>query len=139
MKTINLRDFYSTLYNHDTFYEVPDEVAELLILFKRREESQRRKVYKNKAHYSLDWDNGIDKQALFFTPSAETVCHQLMDKKALIAALPLLTPKQQKRLYRHFMLEMGYSHIARIEGICESSVRRSIDAAIRKLRAEIFF
>ena len=44
MKTINLRDFYKTLYDYDTFCEVPDEVADLLILLKRREESYQRKV-----------------------------------------------------------------------------------------------
>ena len=47
MKTINLRNFYAALYNHDALYDVPDEVAELLILFKRREEAQRRRIYRN--------------------------------------------------------------------------------------------
>lgn len=36
MKIINLRDFYSTLYNQDSFYDVPDEVAELLILYQKK-------------------------------------------------------------------------------------------------------
>lgn len=64
MKTINLRDFYAALYHHDAFYDVPDEVAELLILFKRREKAQRRRIYRNRANYSLDHDNCIEKQAL---------------------------------------------------------------------------
>ena len=42
MKTVNLRDFYQSIYDHDCLYEVPDEVAELLILYKRREEAHRR-------------------------------------------------------------------------------------------------
>lgn len=41
MKTINLRDFYSNLYNQDSFYDVPDEVAELLILYQKKEKAQR--------------------------------------------------------------------------------------------------
>lgn len=71
MKTINLKDFYAALYNHDAFYDVPDEVAELLILFKRREKAQRRRIYRNRANYSLDHDNCIEKQALCLVPS----CH----------------------------------------------------------------
>lgn len=137
MKTINLREFYSSLYEHDCFCEVPDEVAELLILFKRREEAQRRRIYRNKAFYSLDCDDGIEKHCLFFSPSAESVFECNLGKEALIAALHTLTNKQRTRLYRHFVLDMGYSHIAKTEGVCESSIRRSIEAAIKKLRKAI--
>lgn len=79
MKTINLRDFYAALYNHDALYDVPDEVAELLILFKRREEAQRRRIYRNRAYYSLDHDNCIEKQALCLVPSAETMYQSLLE------------------------------------------------------------
>ena len=48
MKIINLRDFYKSLYDHDAFCEVPDEVAELLILFKRRED--RKSTRLNSSH-----------------------------------------------------------------------------------------
>ena len=52
MKTVNLRDFYQSIYDHDCLYEVPDEVAELLILYKRREEAHRRLTYKYRAYFS---------------------------------------------------------------------------------------
>lgn len=51
MKTVNLRDFYQSIYDHDCLYEVPDEVAELLILYKRREEAHRRLTYKYRAFF----------------------------------------------------------------------------------------
>ena len=137
MKTINLRDFYAALYNHDALYDVPDEVAELLILFKRREEAQRRRIYRNRAYYSLDHDNCIEKQALCLVPSAETMYQSLLEREALATALSRLTPKQQQRIYQHFALEMNYLQIAKAEGVCESSVRRSVDAGIRKLKIQI--
>lgn len=134
MKTINLRDFYAALYHHDAFYDVPDEVAELLILFKRREKAQRRRIYRNRAYYSLDHDNCIEKQALCLVPSAETMYQSFLEREALATALSRLTPKQQQRIYQHFALEMNYLQIAKAEGVCESSVRRSVDAGIRKLK-----
>ncbi len=42
MIEINLREFYPECYRRDYFVEVPDEVAELLILLRRHEQSQRR-------------------------------------------------------------------------------------------------
>ncbi len=134
MKTIHLRDFYAALYHHDAFCNVPDEVAELLILFKRREEAQRRRIYRNRAYYSLDHDNCIEKQALCLVPSAETMCQSLLERETLATALSRLTPKQQQRIYQHVALEMSYLQIAKAEGVCESSVRRSVDAGIRKLK-----
>lgn len=65
MKKINLRDFYASLYAHDCIYEVPDEVADLLVHFKSRKQSQIRQKYKHRAHYSLDRDDGIENSALF--------------------------------------------------------------------------
>lgn len=126
--------FYAALYNHDAFYDVPDEVAELLILFKRREKAQRRRIYRNRAYYSLDHDNCIEKQALCLVPSAETMYQSFLERETLATALSRLTPKQQLRIYQHFALEMNYLQIAKAEGVCESSARRSVDAGIRKLK-----
>mgnify|MGYP007128354721 CR=1 FL=1 len=64
MKTVNLRDFYQSIYDHDCLYEVPDEVAELLILYKRREEAHRRLTYKYRAYFSLDCCDGIENEAV---------------------------------------------------------------------------
>jgi RNA polymerase sigma-70 factor (ECF subfamily) len=64
MKTINLRDFYSSIYSADFLFNVPDEVAELLFLYKRLEEAQRRLIFMHKAYYSLDRNDGIENEAI---------------------------------------------------------------------------
>ena len=133
MKTINLRDFYKSLYDRDQFCEVPDEVAELLLLYKRREEAQRRKIYRHKAQYSLDRNDGIENEALKSVPSADSVCEQQMEQTALFTAMKTLPVKQLKRLYAHFFLGMGYAEIAKQEGTDRSTVRRSIQSALAGL------
>ena len=109
MKIINLKDFYASHYAHDCFYEVPDEVAEALTLFKRREQSQIRRKYKNKAHYSLDRDDGIENEALFFELSAQEVYERKVGRMALYLAMQSLTDKQLRRLYACFFLDMSYA------------------------------
>ena len=58
MQTINLKQYYP-FCNEDTFVEVSDEVVETFLLFKRAEAARERKMYRYKAHYSLDYGNGI--------------------------------------------------------------------------------
>ena len=70
MIEINLREFYPECYRSDYFVEVLDEVAELLILLRRHEQSQRRRVYKHKAHYSLDIYENVEREAVLQGPSA---------------------------------------------------------------------
>ena len=53
MKEINLRDFYPW-YKEDVIIEVTEEVAEELLAGQRYIKASRRRVYRNKAHYSLD-------------------------------------------------------------------------------------
>lgn len=139
MKTINLKDFYISLYTHDCICEVPDEVAELLAHFKAREQSQIRQRYKHKAHYSLDRDDGIENDALFFAPSAQEVYERKADRMALYLALQNLTDKQLRRLYACFFLDMSYAKIARLERVDESTVRKSINGALVRLSKIIDF
>ena len=73
MIEINLREFYPECYRSDYFVEVPDEVAELLILLRRHEQSQRRRIYKHKAHYSLDIYENVERETMLKSPSAEEV------------------------------------------------------------------
>ena len=133
MKTINLKDFYSSLYSHDCFYEVPDEVAELLELFKRRDESRRRKIYRNKAFYSLDCDDGIEKGSEILVPSAEETYLRNAEHEILYNAVRNLTDKQFRRLYAYFFMDISYTMIARLENVDESSVRKSINSALKHL------
>ena len=134
MIEINLREFYPECYRSDYFVEVPDEVAELLILLRRHEQSQRRRIYKHKAHYSLDIYEIVEREVVLQTPSAEEVFAHLTEQKLLYDALSILTEKQRFRLYAHFFLNMSYSKIAEKEGIDVSTVRKSVQQALRKLQ-----
>jgi RNA polymerase sigma-70 factor (ECF subfamily) len=137
MRTINLRDFYSSIYSADCLCEVPDEVAELLLLYKRLEETQRRLTYKHRAHYSIDRDDGIENAALLFAPSVHEIYEQNITRQALYTAIQDLTDKQLKRLYAHFFLDMNYVQIARFERTDASSVRKSVNRALMQLKKRL--
>lgn len=61
---INLRKLYPQYYNKDYFVEVPDILAEQFVQWDREEQSHKRNRYCNKAHYSLDCDDGIEHDVL---------------------------------------------------------------------------
>ena len=137
MIEINLREFYPECYRSDYFVEAPDEVAELLILLRRHEQSQRRRIYKHKAHYSLDIYENVERETMLKCPSAEEVFEQLAEQEQLYDAMMTLTHKQRTRLYAYFFLNMSYSKIAKREGVDATSVRESIQRAIRQLQKRI--
>ena len=57
MQTINLKQYYP-FCTEDTFVEVSDEIVEAFLLDKRAEAARERKMYRYKAFYSLDCDDG---------------------------------------------------------------------------------
>lgn len=134
MIEINLREFYPECYRSDYFVEVPDEVAELLILLRRHEQSQRRRMYKHKAHYSLDIYENVEREMVLQSPSTETIFEQLAEQEKLYDALLALTQKQRTRLYAHFFLNMSYTKIAKQEGVDVSTVRKSVQRSLRNLQ-----
>ena len=58
MQTINLKQYYP-FCTEDTFVEVSDEIVEAFLLDKRAEAARERKMYRYKAFYSLDCDDGL--------------------------------------------------------------------------------
>ena len=60
MQKINLRDLYPDLYKTDVFLEVTDEVHAVFLADKRADAAYERQMYRYKAYYSLDHDNGIE-------------------------------------------------------------------------------
>lgn len=92
MAKINLRDYYP-FYNADLFIDIPDEVAATLAEAERLERNYIRRMFWNKAQYSLDADDGIEHDAL---PS-----------------------KQGRRVYAHYILGMSKTEISRAEGVSE--------------------
>lgn len=137
MIEINLREFYPECYRSDYFVEVPDEVAELLILLRRHEQSQRRRIYKHRAHYSLDIYENVEREAMLQSPTAEEIFEQLAEREQLQAAIMSLTERQRSRLYAHFFLNMSYTKIAQQEGVDVSTVRKSVQRALHQLRKRV--
>lgn len=64
MKKINLRDLYP-FYHNDLFVEVSDEVAAALAEAERMERNYIRRVYWNKAYFSLDAGDGIEHDSFY--------------------------------------------------------------------------
>ena len=63
MQTINLKQYYP-FCKEDIFLEVSDEIVEAFLLDKRAEASRERKMFRYKAFYSLDCNDGIENAAI---------------------------------------------------------------------------
>ena len=61
---INLRKYYYPLYKTDVLVEVPDEVAEALLLLHRENNNREKKIWYHKAYFSLDCEDGIENAAI---------------------------------------------------------------------------
>lgn len=129
MKTINLKEFYPEIYTTNTFYEVPEEILEELLSFRRKENAAQRKLYRYKAYYSLDRNDGIEHESLIFPEIPEEIYERKEDLKRLCKAVEKLTKKQRRRLYARTILEMSYADIAKHENVSESSIRCSVCSA----------
>ena len=61
MQYINLRELYPDVYKSDTLVEVTEEVLDVIQASDRAEAAYKRRMYRYKAQYSLDCNNGIEK------------------------------------------------------------------------------
>ena len=119
-----------------------DEVGEAFLLDKRAEAARERKMYRYKAFYSLDCDDGIENAAIGWAqPSPEDYIVQKEEQaehaeliRRLYEALSTLTPTQARRVHARYMLGMKVKDIAAMEGITPSQAGKSIYAALRRLR-----
>ena len=79
MKKVNLRDLYPDVYKNDHFVEVTEDVLETIRAAERAEAAYDRRMYRYKAHYSLDCDNGIENAILMKPQTPE----MLLEEKQL--------------------------------------------------------
>ena len=71
MQTINLKQYYP-FCKEDIFVEVSDEIVEAFLLDKRAEAARDRRMFRYKAFYSLDCNDGIENAAIGWAqPSPE--------------------------------------------------------------------
>ena len=130
MSKINLREFYP-FYHNDLFVEVPDEVAEALAEAERLERNYIRRVYWNKAYFSLDAGDGIEHEALFVALSPCELYERKVTAQELRAALSALPEMQSRRVYAHYILGISRADLARAEGVGISRISNSIDRGQR--------
>ena len=122
--------------------EVSDEIVEAFLLDKRAEAARERKMFRYKAFYSLDCNDGIENAAIGWAqPSPEDYLiekEELAEYEELIRrlyeAISFLPPMQARRVHARYMLGMKVKDIAAMEGITPSQAGKSIHAALRRLR-----
>jgi len=133
MTTINLRDFYPW-YTSDEFVEVSDEIAEELFADKRYQKAHRRRVYRNKAQYSLDAGDGIENEACYINLTPYEIHERQIMRCRLCRALNSLPETQGRRIDAHYILGMSQKAIAEAEGVTESAVNDAIRRGLRGMK-----
>lgn len=109
MKKINLRELYPDAYTTDFFVNVTEDVLETIRASERAEAAYERKMYRYKAQYSLDCENGIENTVLTKPQTPEIV----LEEKQL-----------QKQVYQHSTELQAYRNAAAYlekEGIDQSA------------------
>ena len=133
MTTINLKSYYPW-YKHDEYIEVPDEVAAELKADKLYEASYQRQLMRNKAHYSLDCDDGIEYTACLANPTPQELIERVELFYYLWNALNSLPEIQGRRVEACIILGASYREQARIEGVGKSSIRMSVLYGLENMR-----
>ena len=133
MKRINLRDYYP-FYTSDCFVEVSDEVAAVLRSCNLCEAAYRMRTYRHRAFYSLDRNDGIQRDILFRDMLPDELCEHRVTLERLYAALASLPDKQAKRIYAHYILGINQAEIARAEGVTPRNIRKSISKGLQNMK-----
>ena len=133
MKKVNLRDLYPDVYKTDHFVEVTEDVLETIRDSERAEAAYDRRMYRYKAHYSLDCDNGIENAILMKPQTPEMLLEEKQLREKLYAAVMALPEKQAKLIYARYYLGMRVGEIAAAEGVDPSRVRDSIRRGLKQL------
>ena len=95
MKKVNLRDLYPDVYKNDYFVEVTEDVLETIRAAERAEAAYDRRMYRYKAHYSLDCDNGIENAILLKPQTPEMLLEEKQLREQLYAAVMALPEKHR--------------------------------------------
>lgn len=133
MKEINLRDFYPW-YMEDVMVEVTEEVAEELLAGQRYIKASRRRVYRNKAHYSLDAEDGIEYSACFSNPSPQELIERMERFEYLCHALNSLPDAQGQRVFEHYLLGHSVKAIAAAESVTEQAITAAIRRGLENMK-----
>ncbi|MPN12806.1 hypothetical protein SDC9_160126 [bioreactor metagenome] len=109
------------------------QVADAMQEYDRLENTYQRRMYRNKAQYSLDQGDGIEHDILFVSLSPLEIYERKVTYEQLHAAIASLPDKQAKRIYAHFFMEMSKAAIAKAERVSEKAVRIAIERGLKKI------
>ena len=137
MKEINLRELYPDTYNTDTFVEVADEVWAAISSSQRAEAAYERRKFRHKAHYSLDYGNGIEKAAHQAVPTPEELLEEKQQRELLYAAVMSLPEKYRTVLDLFYYEELSVREIAGLLHIEVSAVTTRLSRARAKLKEQL--
>lgn len=133
MKEINLREFYPW-YMEDVMVEVTEEVAEELLAGQRYIKASRRRIYRNKAHYSLDAEDGIEYSACFSNPSPQELIERMERFEHICHALNSLPDAQGQRVFERYLLNHSVKAIAAAEGVTERAINAAIQRGLENMK-----
>ena len=132
--TINLRDLYSTLYTTDEFIDISDEIAELFLADKRWEAAHVRRMYRHKAQYSLDCNDGIENAIITFPETLDEAYEQKDLRETIYAAIDKLPEKQRRRVIGFYFKGLKKIDMANLEGIAASCVCGTVQKGLVNLK-----
>ena len=130
MITINLKELYPYYYKEDKFIDVPDELAIIFEEYAKAEETYERTRLRYKATYSLNREDGIERDILFVSLSPHELYERKLTQEQLYSAIASLPDKQATRIYAHLFLGTSKAAIARSEGVSKVSVSESIERGL---------
>ena len=133
MKKINLRELYPNVYTTDFFFFFSEEEMETIQTAKLAVAAYDRRMYRYKAYYSLDCDNGSENAILMKPQTPEMLLEEKQFQEQVYAAVMKLPEKQAKRIYARYYLGMTVNEIAEVEGVDPSRVRDSIRRGLKQL------
>lgn len=137
MQQVNLRELYPNVYNTDIFVEVTDEVQTVFLADKKAQEARERQMYRYKAFYSLDSNDGIENLVIQHPMTPDEILEEKQLREQLYTAVMALPDKQAKRIYARFYLGMTIQEIAAAEGVAPRRVRNSIQNGLKNLAKQI--
>lgn len=134
MKRINLRTYYPEYYREDHWVDVSDAVEQVLEQERYAELARRRKIFRYKAHYSMDRNDGIENGIMNFGETPYEILERELSFCQLHTAQRKLKPKQMERIYMKYYLGMTEAEIAIAERVSVEAVRRSLDRGLKQLK-----
>ena len=107
MEKVNLRDLYPDVYKTDHFVEVAEDVLETIRAAERAEAAYERRMYRYKAYYSLDCDNGIENAILLKPQTPEMLLEEKQLREQLYAAVEGVDPSRVRDSIRRGLKQLA--------------------------------